>query len=131
MGRAAGLHVAPFEFGFAAASIVFGALPAPTVGCFGVLEAGFTGIVAWLGAPIATAAAAALMIRFASLAATGAFWLLAIGPTAVRFRLQGRAPPMHATRPDGQRVDRGREALAADNAVGWFQGRMMSSSSCK
>ena len=87
LGRAAGLHIAPFEFGFAAAaSILFGSLPAPTVGSFGMLEAGFTGIVAWLGAPIATAAAAALAIRFASLAATGAFWLLAVGPTAMRSR---------------------------------------------
>ena len=66
----------------AAAGMVFGAVPAPTIGGFGMLEAGFTGVVAWLGAPAATAALAALAIRFASLTATGAFWLITAGVTA-------------------------------------------------
>lgn len=83
LGQAAGLQVSLSELGFAtAAGMVFGALPAPTIGGFGMLEAGFTGVVAWLGAPAATAAFAALAIRFASLTATGVFWLIATAATA-------------------------------------------------
>ena len=79
VSQAAGLRIPLSEFGFAAAaSSLFGALPAPTIGGVGMLEAGFTGIATWLGAPAATAALAALAFRFGSLAATATFWLIAI-----------------------------------------------------
>ena len=78
LGRAVGLDVSLAESGFAAAgSTLVAALPVQSIGGFGLLEAGFTGIVAWFGAPVGTAALAALAIRFASLIATGLFWLFA------------------------------------------------------
>lgn len=86
LGRAVGLPLSPAESSFAAAgSNLVAALPVQTIGGFGLLEAGFTGLVAWVGAPTGTAALAALTIRFASLAAAGLFWLLAVGLTATSF----------------------------------------------
>ena len=77
IGRAVGLaDLTVAEFGFAAAgSILVAALPVQSIGGFGLLEAGFTGIATWLGAPAGTAALAALAIRFASMIDTGLFWL--------------------------------------------------------
>lgn len=76
LGRAVGLDISLAESGFAAAgSTLITAIPVQSIGGFGLLEAGFTGIVAWFGAPAGMAALAALAIRFASLAATGLFWL--------------------------------------------------------
>ena len=78
LGRAVGLDISLAESGFAAAgSTLITAVPVQSIGGFGLLEAGFTGIVAWFGAPAGLAALAALAIRFASLAATGLFWLFA------------------------------------------------------
>ena len=75
--QAVGLQMAAVEAMFAGAgSVVITALPVQSVGGFGLLEAGLTGILAWLGAPAATAAVAALTIRFAHWAAAGLFWLL-------------------------------------------------------
>ena len=86
LGRAVGLPLSPAESSFAAAgSNLVAALPVQTIGGFGLLEAGFTGLVAWVGAPTGTAALAALAIRFASLAAAGLFWLLAVGLTVTSF----------------------------------------------
>ena len=76
LGQAVGLDISLAESGFATAgSTLITAIPVQSIGGFGLLEAGFTGIVAWFGAPAGTAALAALAIRFASLAATGLFWL--------------------------------------------------------
>ena len=76
--RAIGLDVALAELLFAAAggSLVT-ALPIQSIGGIGLMEAGFTGILAWLGAPAATAALAALTIRFATWVAAGVFFLVA------------------------------------------------------
>lgn len=83
LGRAVGLPLSPAESSFAAAgSNLVAALPVQTIGGFGLLEVGFTGLVAWVGAPTGTAALAALAIRFASLAPAGLFWLMAVGLTA-------------------------------------------------
>ena len=78
LGQAVGLDLALAEFCFAAAgSNIVAAFPVPSVGGFGLLEAGFTGIVAWFGAPVGTAVLAALAIRLASMAAAVLFWLIA------------------------------------------------------
>ena len=75
--QAVGLQLAAQEALFAGAgSVVLTALPLQSIGGFGLLEAGLTGIFAWFGAPAATAAAAALTIRFAMWTAAGLFWLL-------------------------------------------------------
>ena len=79
LGQAVGLQVTPVEALFAGAgSVVIAALPVQSIGGFGLLEAGFTGILAWFGAPADTAAAAALTIRFALWASVGVFWLLSL-----------------------------------------------------
>ena len=75
--QAVGLQLATLEALFAGAgSVVLTALPLQSIGGFGLLEAGLTGIFAWFGAPANTAAAAALTIRFAIWTAAGLFWLL-------------------------------------------------------
>ncbi len=80
--RAVGLDIALPELGLAAAgSNLVAALPVQSIGGFGLLEAGFTGIVVWFGAPAATAALAALTIRLTSMAAAGLFWIIAAAPT--------------------------------------------------
>ena len=85
IGQAVGLDIALVELGFAAAgSNLIAALPVQSIGGFGLLEAGFTGIVAWFGAPAGTAALAALAVRLASVAAAGLFWLIAAVPTKER-----------------------------------------------
>lgn len=77
-GEAIGLDLTAAEAGFAATgSNLAAALPVQTIGGIGLLEAGFTGIVAWLGAPVASAAGAALLIRLCLIAGTGLFWLIA------------------------------------------------------
>ena len=77
--KAVGLDLVLAELLFAATggSLVT-ALPVQSIGGLGLLEAGFTGILAWLGAPAASAALAALTIRLAIWVATGLFWLAAI-----------------------------------------------------
>ena len=95
LGRAVGLPLSPAESGFAAAgSNLVAALPVQTIGGFGLLEAGFTGLVVWVGAPTGTAALAALAIRFASLAAAGLFWLMVVSLTTKPFpsRVTERLP---------------------------------------
>ena len=78
LGRAVGLDAALSEIGFAAAGgNLAAAVPVPSVGGIGLLEAGFTGIAAGFGAPAATAALAALAVRLASLCAVGLFWIAA------------------------------------------------------
>ena len=83
IGQAVGLaDLTLAEFGFTVAgSILAAAVPVPSIGGFGLLEAGFTGIAAWLGAPAAAAALAILAIRFASVVEAGLFWL---GAAALR-----------------------------------------------
>ena len=77
--QAVGLQAAAVEVLFAGAgSVVLAALPVQSIGGFGLLEAGLTGILAWFGAPADTAAAAALTIRLAYWVATGLFWLLSM-----------------------------------------------------
>ena len=77
--RAVGLDAAWSEVLFAAAGgNLITALPVQSIGGFGLLEAGFTGILAWLGSPADTAAAAALTIRFVTWVGTGLFWLLSL-----------------------------------------------------
>ena len=95
LGRAIGLPLSLAESSFAAAgSNLVAALPVQTIGGFGLLEASFTGLVAWVGAPTGTAALAALAIRFTSLAAVGLFWLIAVGLTTTPFpnRIAERSP---------------------------------------
>ena len=89
--RAVGLDVALADLLFAAAGgSLLTALPIQSIGGFGLMEAGFTGILAWLGAPAAAAALAALTIRFATWIATGVFFVVAVvagvmtGPTPVK-----------------------------------------------
>lgn len=82
LGGAVSLHITLSESTFAAAgSNLVAALPVQSVGGFGLLEAGFTGIVSWFGPPVGKAALAALAIRFASLAGAGLFWLIIVGLT--------------------------------------------------
>ena len=77
--QAVGLRVAVVEVLFATAgSLVLTTLPVLSIGGFGLLEAGLTGILAWLGAPADTSALAALAIRFATWAGVGLFWLLSL-----------------------------------------------------
>ena len=77
LGQAVGLQVAAVEVLFAGAgSVVITALPVQSIGGFGLLEAGLTGILTWFDAPAEIAAAAALSIRFSMWASTGLFWLL-------------------------------------------------------
>ena len=77
--QAVGLQASALEVLFAGAgSVVLTALPVQSIGGFGLLEAGLTGILAWFGAPADTAAAAALTIRLAYWVATGLFWLLSL-----------------------------------------------------
>lgn len=79
VGRAVGLDLALAEYGFAAAgSNLAAALPVQSIGGFGLLEAGFTGIAAWFGAAAGTAALAALAIRAALIAGAGLFWAAAL-----------------------------------------------------
>ena len=74
--QAVGLQMAAVEVLFASAGgIALTALPVQSIGGFGLLEAGFTGILAWFGAPADTAAAAALTIRLIHWVANGLFWL--------------------------------------------------------
>ncbi len=87
--QAVGLRMAAVEAMFAGAgSTVITALPVQSVGGFGLLEAGLTGILAWLGAPADTAAVAALTVRFAIWGATALLWLLSLliglGPHGAR-----------------------------------------------
>ena len=91
--RAVGLDVALADLLFAAAGgSLLTALPIQSIGGFGLMEAGFTGILAWLGAPAAAAALAALTIRFATWMATGVFFVVVVvvvagvmtGPTPVK-----------------------------------------------
>ena len=75
--QALGLDLAIAQLGFATAgSNLVAALPVQSVGGIGLLEAGFTGIVSWLGGPTGTAALVALAVRFTSIAAAGLFWLV-------------------------------------------------------
>lgn len=78
LGQAIGLDIALPKLGFAAAGgNLAAAVPVPSVGGIGLLEAGFTGIAAGFGAPAATAALTALLVRLASPAAVGLFWIAA------------------------------------------------------
>ena len=87
--RAVGLDAAWSEFLFAAAGgNLITALPVQSIGGFGLLEAGFTGILAWFGSPADTAALAALTIRFVTWIGTGLFWLLSL---LAGLRAYGRA----------------------------------------
>ena len=91
--QALGLDLAVAELGFAAAgSSLVATLPVQSVGGIGLLEAGFTGIVSWLGGPAGTAALVALAIRFASIVGAGLFWLIVAmaGPIANRFPIQAK-----------------------------------------
>ena len=91
--QALGLDLTVAELGFATAgSNLVTALPVQSVGGIGLLEAGFTGIVSWLGAPAGTAALAALAVRFVSIAGAGLFWLVVavVGPIANRFPIQAK-----------------------------------------
>ena len=77
--QAVGLQEAAVEVLFASAgSIMLTVLPVQSIGGFGLLEAGLTGILAWFGAPADTAAAAALTIRLVHWIVTGLFWLLSL-----------------------------------------------------
>lgn len=76
---AVGLQVTALQALFAGAgSVVITALPVQSIGGIGLMEVGLTGIFAWFGVPAATAAAAALAIRFVHWAAYGLFWLLSL-----------------------------------------------------
>lgn len=78
MGQAVGLDVALAELLLAAAgSSLATAIPVQSIGGLGLMEAGFTGVLAWLGAPVASAALAALSIRCAIWVSVGLFWLTA------------------------------------------------------
>lgn len=71
-----GLQVQAAQFvAAAAAGSLITALPVQSIGGAGLLEASLTGILAWIGAPVAAAALVALAIRAVSLAATGVFCL--------------------------------------------------------
>ena len=77
IGQAVGLEVAYVELLLAAAGgSLATALPVQTIGGLGLMEAGLTGILVWLGAPAANAALAALSIRCAIWVAVGLFWLV-------------------------------------------------------
>ena len=77
--QAVGLQAAAVEVLFASAgSVVLTALPVQSIGGFGLLEAGLTGILAWFGAPADTAAAAALTIRLTYWVVAGLFWLFSL-----------------------------------------------------
>ncbi len=79
VGQAVGLDLTLAEFGFAAAGgNLVATLPVQSIGGFGLLEAGLTGIAAWFGAPAGTAALAALGVRLASIAGAGLFWVAAL-----------------------------------------------------
>ena len=91
VGQAVGLDLTPAELGFAAAGgNLVAALPVQSIGGFGLLEAGLTGIAAWFGAPAGTAALAALGVRLASMTGAGLFWVTALA-------LRG-APPAESAR---------------------------------
>ena len=76
VGQAVGLDLALAEIGFAAAGgNLVAALPVQSIGGFGLLEAGLTGIAAWFGTPAGTAALAALVVRLASMTGAGLFWV--------------------------------------------------------
>ena len=91
VGQAVGLDLTPAELGFAAAGgNLVAALPVQSIGGFGLLEAGLTGIAAWFGAPAGTAALAALGIRLTSTAGAGLFWVIVLA-------LRG-APPAESAR---------------------------------
>ncbi len=91
VSRPLGLDLALAEFGFAVAgSNLVAALPVQSIGGFGLLEAGFTGIAAWFDAPAGTAALAALGVRLASMTGAGLFWVTALV-------LRG-APPFESAR---------------------------------
>ena len=105
LGQAVGLQVAAVEVLFASAgSVVIAALPVQSIGGFGLLEAGLTGILTWFDAPAETAAAAALAIRFGQWAAAGLFWLLnlllRLGPHGAR----GSSRTVVATSRNGNRT---------------------------
>ena len=86
--QAVDLDLAMAELGFAAAgSNLIAALPVQSVGGIGLLEAGFTGIVSWLGAPVGTAALVALAVRFASIAGAGLFWLVVTVASSIANRI--------------------------------------------
>lgn len=75
--RAVGLDAAMAEIVVATAgSFLLAALPVQSIGGFGLMEAGFTGILAWVGSPADTAAVAALTIRVITWGGTGLFWLI-------------------------------------------------------
>ena len=87
--QAAGLDLAVAELGFATAgSNLVAALPVQSVGGIGLLEAGFTGLVAWLGAPAGTAALVALAVRFALIAEAGLFWLIVTVASPIANRIE-------------------------------------------
>ena len=87
--QSVGLDLAVAVLGFSAAgSNLVAALPVQSVGGIGLLEAGFTGIGAWLGAPAGTAALIALTVRFASMAEAGLFWLIATVASPIANRIQ-------------------------------------------
>ncbi len=91
--QAIGLQVAVAELLFAAAgSNLITALPVQSIGGFGLMEVGFTGILAWFGSPADTAAVAALTIRFATWVGTGLFWLIGLLSVRVRRGVQCRSP---------------------------------------
>lgn len=77
--RAVGLDAAAPEIVVATAgSFLVAALPVQSIGGFGLMEAGFTGILAWVGSPADTAAVAALTIRVITWGGTGLFWLISL-----------------------------------------------------
>ncbi len=92
IGQAVGLDVAFAELLLAAAGgSLATALPVQSIGGLGLMEAGLTGILAWLGAPAASAALVALSIRCAIWVAVGLFWLVATVAGTVAGGKAGRA----------------------------------------
>ena len=105
--RAIGLDIALAELLFAATggSLVT-ALPIQSIGGVGLMEAGFTGILVWLGAPAATAALAALTFRFATWVASVVFFLAAAvaGVMADRQQVESLRPQSCTHRSPGERA---------------------------
>ena len=84
IGQAVGLDVSLAELLLAAAGgSLATALPVQSIGGLGLMEVGFAGILAGLGAPAANAALAALSIRGAVWISVGLFWLVAAVAKAV------------------------------------------------
>ena len=92
IAQAVGLDVALIELLLAAAGgSLATALPVQSIGGLGLMEAGLTGILAWLGAPAASAALAALAIRCAIWVSVGLFWLVVAVAGGVARGKAGRA----------------------------------------